>query len=171
MALINAVVTDKAREMWPKMFGGIVPFAAAAYFRVGEGGWIDPGSGRTRRDPPDRTLTDLDLILDPARSVSSRRYFGFESFGYYQKALTPSDLVFEGTSTLRVRCFLDFGEYNTKNAAGATLVYNVGGLGVPPEIWELGVYDASNNMIAYGTFPKQTKDGTKQIENVVRVVF
>jgi hypothetical protein len=171
MALINAVVTDRAREIWPKMFGSILSFSPVSYFRIGEGGWHDPGTGRVRRDPPDRTLLSLDLIADPARAIIDRRYFGFESFGYFQKSLTPSDLVFEGTSTLRIRCFLDFGEYNTKNAAGATLIYNVGGLGVSPEMWELAVFDAANNMLAYGTFPKQTKDVTKQIANEVRIVF
>jgi hypothetical protein len=171
MALVNAVITDKAREVAPKMYGGILPFAPASYFRVGEGGWIDPGGGRIRRDPPDRTFTDLDLILDLGRAGPQKRYNVAENFGYFQKALTPLDFVFEGPSTLRIRCFLDFGEYNIKNAPGATLVYDVGGPYASPEIWELGIYDTSNNLLAYGTFPKQTKDGTKQIENVVRMVW
>lgn len=171
MALVNAVVTDKAREVWPKMFGGLTPFQQISYFRVGEGGWFDPGSGRIPRVPPDRTFTDLDIILDSGRAGPSKRYDVAENFGYFQKALTPADLVFEGPTTLRVRCFLDFGEYNTKNAAGATLIYNVGGPYLSPEIWELGLYDAANNLLAYGTIPKETKDVTKQIENDVRLVF
>jgi hypothetical protein len=152
------------------MFGGLTIFRQISYFRVGEGGWEDPGAGRQRRIP-DKTFTNLDLALDPGRAIPSRRYSGFESFGYFQKALTPSDFVYEGPTTLKVRCFLDFGEYNTKNAAGSTLIYNVGGLGVSPEIWELGLFDTANNMVAYGTFPKEVKDVTKQIENLVRIVF
>ena len=170
MSVVNAVVCDKARETWPQMFGGLTLFRPISYFRVGEGGWIDPGAGRERRIP-DRTFTNLDLALDPGRAIIDRRYDGLESFGYFQKALVPGDFVFEGPTTLKVRCFLDFGEYNTKNAAGTTLIYNVGGLGVSPEIWELGLFDTNNNMVAYGTFPKQIKDGTKQIENGVRIVF
>lgn len=170
MSVVNAVVSDKAREEWPKMFGGLVAFQPVTYFRIGEGGWEDLGLGRQRRNP-DKTYLNLDLALDPARAIIDRRYDGLESFGYFQKTLTAGDFVFEGPTTLRVRCFLDFGEYNTKGAAGTTLIYNVGGLGVVPEIWELGLFDAANNMVAYGTFPKEVKDVTKQIENVVRIVF
>lgn len=171
MALVNAIITDKAREVAAKMYGSLLTFQPVAYFRIGEGGWIDPGGGRVRRDPPDRTFTNLDITLDPARAALDKRYNVAENFGYFQKTLTGLDFTFEGPSTLRVRCFLDFGEYNTKNAAGATLVYDVGGPYTSPEMWELGVFDAGNNLLAYGTFPKQTKDGTKQIENVVRMVW
>lgn len=171
MALVNAVITDKARELAPKMYGSLLGFQPISYFRVGEGGWTDPGSGRVRRNPPDRTLTDLDIVLDAGRSAPDKRYNVGENLGYFQKALTPSDFVFEGPSVLRVRCFLDFGEYNTENAAGATLVYNVGGPYVAPEIWEIGLYDGGNNLVAYGTIPLQVKDGTKQIENLVRMIW
>lgn len=171
MALVNAVITTKAREVAPKMYGGIIPFSPVAYFRIGEGGWIDPGSGRTRRNPPDPALLDLDIIADAGRAGPDKRYNVGENAGYYQKTLTPADFVFEGPSTLRIRCFLDFGEYNVENAAGATLIYDVGGPYNPPEMWELGVYDAANNLIGYGTFPMQVKDGTKQIENIMRLVW
>ena len=170
MSLVNAVVTDKAREEWPKQFGGLVPFQAISYFRVSEGGWENPGAGRQRRIP-DKSFLNMDLVLDPARPIISRRYFGFESFGYFQKALTPGDFVYEGPTTLKVRCLLDFNDYNTKNAVGTTLIYNVGGLGVSPEVWELGLFDANNSMVAYGTFPKEIKNVSKQIENSVRIVF
>lgn len=170
MAVINGIVTTSAREAWPKMFGGLLPFSQIAYFRIGEGGWQDLGGGRERRTPS-TAYTNLDLVLDPARALMDQRYSGAESFGYYQKALVGSDFVFESPTILKIRCFLDYGEYNTKGAAGASLVYNVGGLGVAPELWELGVFDSANNMVAYGTFPKQTKDGTKQLENVVRIAF
>lgn len=170
MALINAIVTTVAREQAPKMYGSIIPFQPIAYFRIGEGGWIDPGTGRVRRDPS-ATLTNLDLAMDPGRSNPNKRYSIGQNLGYFQKTLTGADFTFEGPSTLRIRCFLDYGEYNTKNAPGTTLVYNFGGTYTAPEIWEIGVFDAANNLIAYGTVPQQTKDGTKQIENVVRLVF
>lgn len=171
MAIINAVVTNVARQLWPQMFGGLAPFQQVSYFRYGEGGWVNPGSGAVRRDPPDRTFTDLDLALDTGRSGPNKRYNISTNLGFFQKTLLPTDLVFEGPTTLRIRTFLDFGEYNTKNATGATLVYNVGGTFTSPEIWEVGIYDTANNLIAYGTIPKETKDNTKQIENDVRIVF
>jgi len=171
MAIINAVVTNLARAQWPQMFGGLTPFSQVSYFRYGEGGWVDPGSGAVRRDPPDRTFNDLDIIKDLGRSAPNKRYNVGVNLGYFQKALTPSDLVFEGPTTLRVRTFLDFGEYNNKNSIGATLIYDVGGPYTSPEIWEIGIYDAADNLVAYGTVPKETKDNTKQIENDVRIVF
>lgn len=171
MAIINAVVTNIARQLWPQMFGNITPFQTVSYFRYGEGGWVDPGGGPVRRDPPDRTFTDLDLILDSGRAGPSKRYNNGTNLGYFQKALLPTDLVFEGPTTLRIRTFLDFGEYNTKNAPGATLIYNVGGPFTSPQIWEVGIYDTANNLIAYGTIPMETKDNTKQVENDVRIVF
>jgi len=170
MSVVNAVVCDVAREAWPKQFGGLTVFRPISYFRVGEGGWVDPGTGRERRIP-DKTFTNLDIALDPARAVIDRRYAGYESFGFFQKALTAGDFIFEGPTTLRVRCFLDFGDYNTKNAAGTTVIYNEGGLGVSPEIWELGLFDTAGQMVAYGTFPKEVKDISKQVENLVRLVF
>lgn len=164
MALVNAVVTDKAREVWPKMLGGLIPIQLVSFFRIGEGGWQTPGP--VRRDP-DRTFTDLDLILDPGRGVP--RYNTGTSYSYFQKSLLPGDIVFEGPTTLKVRCFLDFGDYNAKSSG--TVVYNYGSLSANPQMWELAVYDAASNMLAYGTFPQQTKDGTKQIQNDVRIVF
>lgn len=166
MALINAVVTDKAREVWPKMLGGLLPYQTVSYFRIGEGGWMMPGPVRRT---PDKTFTNLDLVLDPGRLPIDRRYDTGTSYSYFQKALTPADIVFEAPTTLRIRCFLDFGEYNTKGSG--TVVYSYGSLGVSPNLWELGVFDAGGNMLAYGTFPQQTKDSSKQLQNDVRIVF
>ncbi len=170
MAVINAVGTDKAREVFPKMLGGLSAFSVISYFRLGEGGWVNPGTGRERR-VPDRTFTNLDILADPGRAGIDKRYNVAENFGYFQKAFTAADFVFEGPSTLRCRCFLDFGDYNTKNAAGATLVYDVGGPYTSPEIWEIGLYNGAGDLLGYGTVPKQVKDGTKQIENLCRLVF
>jgi hypothetical protein len=152
------------------MLGGLLTFQQIAYFRVGEGGWFFNGL-TMQREPrtPDPTLTDIDIKLDPARSVPTKRYNVGENFGYYQKALIGSDFFFEGPTTLRVSCLLDNPEYNLENAG--TLIYDVGGPYVSPEIWEIGLFDAANIMVAYGTFPKETKDASKQIENIVRIVF
>ncbi len=170
MAVINAVVTDHAREVWVKMVGGLTAWSIASFFRIGEGGWQNPGTGRERRTP-DKTFTDLDIILDGARPAGpTKRYdVALESFGYFQKSFVSGDLTFESPTTLACRCLLDFGEYNTK--AAGTLIYNHGNTGLNPEIWELGVYDLAGNLLAYGTVEKETKDGTKQIENTVRIVF
>lgn len=171
MAVIPAVVTAQARERWPKMFGGLQAFKQIAFFRIGEGGWIFNGL-TMQREPrvPDPNLVDLDLISDQTRLPINKRYNVSETFGYFEKALVGSDFTFESPSTLKVSCFLTFTEYNAKNL-GTALVYDMGGPYAVPELWELGLFDQDGVMVAYGTFPKQEKDGTKQIENIVRVTF
>jgi len=170
MAVIAAVVTVDARKYWPQMVGGLVSFKTLVSFKVGEGGWVDPGAGREPRVPDpelrrlDNSLQDLDCIVDPTRALIDQRYASDERASF-EKTLVPADITFIAPSTLRVRCLLDFGDFNDD------------GFGNDPEIWEIGVFSdhptvsGEKLMVAYGTFPQQTKDGTKQIENIVRLVF
>jgi len=148
---IPAVVTDVGRAKWPKILMGQVPFSGIAAFRVGEGGWIDPGTGAVRR-MPDATLTNLDCIVNPSRyPVTGRAWAEF--------AVGAGDFTFVAPSSAKVRCFLDFGDFNDD------------GFGNFPEIWEIAIFDSDGDMLAYGTFPKQIKDPTKEIENFVSISF
>lgn len=183
MAIIPAKVTVDARKYWPQFFGGLLGNPATTTivgvqwhpvitsFKIGEGGWIDPGSGRVRRDPPeddlrriDNNIQDIDAIVDPTRPIMSQRYPAVDRASF-EKALVLADFTYESLTTLRVRCFLDFGEFNDD------------GFGNDPEIWEIGLFSdhptASGEklMVAYGTFPVETKNVTKQLENIVRIVF
>ena len=157
MAEIIGVVTDTARALFPQQLGGLVPFAAVSYYKVGEGGYVDPGTGKVPRTP-DASFTDLDAVLDASRPAIDQRYPA-DSRGVFQKSFVGGDLVYVAPTTLRCRCFLDFSEFNDD------------GFGNNPEIWEIGVFDADDNMLVYGTFPLQIKDNTKQIENFVRLIF
>lgn len=169
MALFTAVITATGADKVIKYPGGLIPLDQITYFRVGEGGWIDPGGGREPRTP-DPSLTNLDIILDQARvpGPDPKRYDVSESLGYYQKVLTGGDFSSPSSGILRVSCMLLNAEYNFKNSG--TLIYDVGGPYVSPEIWEIGLFDADDDMIFYGTFSKETKDATKQIENVCRLI-
>jgi hypothetical protein len=183
MAIIPAKVTEDARKYWPQFFGGLLGNPSTTTlvgiswnpilktFKVGEGGWIDPGPGRVRRDPPednlrrlDNSIQDIDAIVDPTRPLINQRYVAVDR-GNFEKALVGSDFLFETPTTLRIRCFLDFAEFNND------------GFGNDPEIWEIGVFSdhptvaGQKLMVAYGTFPKETKNITKQLENIVRIVF
>ena len=137
---------------------------------------MNPGTGPTPRAPDaslrDGTtnIQDLDSIVDASRSV--KRYPS-DSVGWFEKALVLSDFLFVSPSTIQVRCFLDFGDFNDDGA------------GFSPEVWELGIFSdhpdftrepvntpgAKRLMVAYGTFPKEIKDATKQIEHFVRLTF
>lgn len=159
MAIILAAVTDKAREVWPKMLGGILPFEAVSYFKIGEGGWIDPGGGREPRSPAAHVAeNDLDAVIDLSRPLILQRYAADERY-VFQKAFGGGDLTFSAPSTLSCTCFVDFGEANND------------GYGNDPEFWEIAVFDTNDSMLAYGTFPQQTKNNTVQITNTMKIVF
>jgi hypothetical protein len=176
MAVIPAVVTTDARIYWPQMFGNLQTFQAITHFKVGEGGWVDPGGGAEPRVPDanlrrlDNNLQDIDVIVDPTRAPIDQRYDATPgptySRGWFSKDLDPADFTFVSPSTLRVRCLLDFSEFNDDSE------------GNNPEIWELGLFSPHplnpttwELMVAYATFPMETKDATKQIENIIKVVF
>jgi hypothetical protein len=146
-------------------------------FKIGEGGWIDLGAGKQPRVPdpslrlitaPPNNLQDLDSIIDGTRAPIDQRYpsdvVNF-SWAFYEKQITAADIIAETPFTARVRCFLDFGEFNDD------------GFGHSPELWEIGLFTdhptvlGQKLMVAYGTFPLQTKNNATQIENFVRVAF
>lgn len=160
MATLAGVITDLGREKYAKYTGSLLTFAAGAGFKVGEGGWIDPGSGRIPRTP-DSTLTDLDCKVNPGR------YPNPDDRAYYPaavpppdigKAFVPADISFVAPSTIRLRCRLEAVEFNDD------------GFGNSPEIWELGVFDSDGDMLAYFTFPKQIKTPIV-LENYVNLTF
>lgn len=193
MAIILATVTEDARKYWPQFLGGLFGIGTVTIpatpvwnplmfsFKVGEGGWIDPGGGPVRRTPdptlrmvvaPPNDVQDLDAIVDPTRPLISQRYPA-TSLATFEKALLPANLTYIAPSTLQVRCFLDFGDFNDDGYLNS------------PEIWEIGIFSdhplfarvavgtpgAKRLMVAYGTIPKEIKDATKQIEHFVKIVF
>lgn len=153
MPVIAAVVTAKAREVMPKNYAGQLTLSEWTTFKVGEGGWVDAVGGPVRRTPS-AAYTTIDA-LDGSRSL----LYATDSRASFSKTLIPADFTFTAPSTMEVRCLLDFGEFNDD------------GFGHSPEIWELGVFDGDGNMVAYATFPKQIKDNTKQLENIVKITF
>ena len=174
MAVIDAVVTDLAKSLWPQMLGGILTpeVVEGGYFQVGEGGWeVDPlTSLRIPRDPAANvTLENLDIVEDLARGAGSKRYNVGETLGYFQKTLAVGKIAYQAPNIMVVTCTLLTSEYNAKD--DGPRVYDMGGPYGNPEIWEIGVFDTGGNMVAYGTFDKQIKTIAAQKENVVRIVF
>ena len=94
MAVIPAEVTDDARVYLPQMWGGLVTFKEINLFKVGIGGWIDPGTGAERRTPVsdlrrlDNGLQDIDIIVDPTRAVLDQRYAPIPATPSFSKALS-----------------------------------------------------------------------------------
>jgi hypothetical protein len=184
MAVVIATVTNKARQFWPQYFGGIAtPWNPQyTYFKIGRGGWINPGSGAVPRIA-DPTLEDLDIIQNPSRyaPITGNIY-------YWQNSLIAANFSFSSPTTLNIRCILDFGQFNdiqgvpSTPPGGPTLAPS----GTAPQLWELGIFSApppgytsptvgvgSQNllMVVYGTFNLETKNSSIQLENDVLVTF
>lgn len=189
MAVIPAEITDDARKYLCQFLGGIygVPGVPTVqgdpptvwdprikFFKVGEGGWVDPGSGAVRRTPDSSIrrlssplIQDLDSVVDSTRALANQRYTT-QTRNTFKKDLTVSDIQFIAPSTIEIECLLDFTEFNDD------------GFGNSPEIWEIGIFCdhpvesglASDEglMLAYGTFPMELKTSVKQILNIVRIV-
>lgn len=183
MAVIDAVITDEAIKYWPQIVGRVfIPESVTdtgasewdiriSSFKVGEGGWIDPGTGAVPRTPDSSLvrlliplIQDIDAIVDPTRAFADQRY-PTESQVSFTKSLGDGDFLFEAPGTIRARCFLDFADFNDD------------GFGNDPEIWEIGLFSdhptesGEKLMVAYGTFQKQTKNGGTTLENFVRITF
>jgi hypothetical protein len=183
---VDGVVTDDALKYYSQFFGGLAGTPSSVtvpgtpptswdprlkFFRVGEGGWQDVGMGKVPR-VPDTSLRnlvpplvqDIDSIVDLSRPLAFQRYAP-DARTFFTKNLVLADLVFEPPSTLLVRCLLDFSDYNDD------------GFGNNPEIWEIGLFSdhpevaGAGLLVAYGTFPVEIKDNTKQIVNNVRIVW
>jgi len=196
MAFILAAITEDARKYLPQFLGGLLGISnngtvndppgppswdpRLLSFKVGVGGWVDPGGGPVPRSPdptlrmiaaPPNDVQDLDAIVDPTRLPINQRYPAV-AIPTFEKALIPANFTFIAPSTIKVRCFLDFGDFNSDGAGS-------------PEIWEIGIFSdhpafarvaigtpgAKRLMLAYGTIPKEIKDAAKQIEHFVRIVF
>jgi hypothetical protein len=150
--IVSAVVTDRWREKLARIYAsnsGLGAFSAPSYFKIAEGGWVDPGSGK---EPvtPSPTLTDV--------TAGTGIYTSPSDF-IFQKSLTGSDLIFTSPNRLEIRCIVATGEANDD------------GHGNPPEFFELGVFDASNNMLVYSTFPVEIKTNSKTLQHVIYVDF
>lgn len=204
--IIPAFVSVDVRRMWPKFFGrlygvgttttGVTWNPQISHFKVGTGGWVDQGNGvKTRRNPvPDLRrsagsswtegsttyfLQDLDCVVDVDRAGGSQRYPASPGpvRATYLKDLSPTDLTYEDTNILRVRCLLDFDEFNI--GATGTGVWTADGQPYPtdPELWEIGIYAdhphvlGEKLLVAYATFPKEVKNSDKQVENIVKIQF
>lgn len=144
---IEAVVTDIGRQRLLEGWGQTTALDFITDFKVGEGGWETTPGGQVPRDPTDvgpsatrgPTLTDLDCVINSAD-------YPVDSRATFSKALALVDFAFTGNTTLEATCFLDFGEFNND------------GYGNFPEMYEIGLFNSSAEMVAYGTFPRVEKN-------------
>ncbi len=164
MALVvSALLTNAGREALAKSFGGATGgfnWSAGKYFKIGVSARMEV-SGQDQPLPPNAAYTDIQSV-------------GAEGF-YYRKTFIASDILFVAPATIQFRCFLDLEDGNGTEAdtavdadgpkATSTLA------GSAPVYYELGIFDDQDVMIAYGTFPGETKLNTKTLNHLVNINF
>lgn len=189
MATVIATPTVVAMQYWPQFFGGLTGgwSPQLTVFKIGRGGWIDPGGGPIPR-VPDPTLEDLDIIQNGPSGTGTRYAGTTGNIYFWRQVLISGNFSLVSTTTLNIKCILDFTSFNDIQGVpsdppdGGTLSPS----GTNPQLWELGVFSpappgytsptvayGSDNllMIAYGTFGAQTKTSGIQLENDMCIVF
>lgn len=152
--VIQGVVTDAGRiALAQSILGPLVrpPYEQTfgKYFKIGEGGFVSGPGGSKSPKTPVGNETDVE-------SESDSNLFTF------QKDFTASDLTYElcdGVPYAVFRVFINFGEANDD------------GFGNPPEFFEIGIFDEQDVMLAYTTFPGETKNGSKTLNHFVYINF
>ncbi len=148
-----AAVANKWGMKLAKLYAGDVSdgvLTVPAYFRIGEGGWVDTGSGLAPL-APSKLLTDITAGVAPY-TANTTSYF-------FQKALVGGDLTYTAPNRLEVRCTVNTGEANSDNASN------------PPQFFELGVFDSSDKLLVYSTFPVEIKTDSRTLQHIVYVDF
>jgi len=167
--VIQAVVTNGGRAALAKSFGAVTGtgylHSWGQYFHIGTGAFADTGvSGGLEPVTPDPALTEVQA----------------ETSGifYYRKTFETADVLFIGPATIQFRAFLDLTEANgvianePDTGAGADGPKNSSSLGgEAPIFFELGIFDPQDVMVAYGTFPGETKLDSKTLNHLVSVNF
>lgn len=155
MTIIDAVIVDGALQYWPQYFGSLTGVwdPTLTHFRIGEGGWKDPGTGVPVRKTPAATLTDLDCIVNAGSFPSTSQY-------YFEKALIGANFTYSN-NTLVIECTLTNAEGNDAGSAS---------------FWEIGIYSdhpsgVGKLLVAYGTFEKITKTAADPQTVTVRISF
>lgn len=146
-----AHVPHTVSEKWCKKDVGVAggEHLPIDYFRIGEGGWVAASGGIKVRREPDPSLSNLDCIENQDRypgPVTSRYYF--------EKAITT--LSYEADRKAKIDCGLLTSEANSDGAGN-------------PDFWEVALFDTGDNMIAYATIDKLTKDVSKYVDFVFRI--
>ena len=73
--------------------------------------------------------------------------------------MPATDFTFVASTRAQIRCFVTTGEANDD------------GNGNPPELFELGLFDAAGNMLVYSTFPLEVKTLSKALEHIIFIDF
>jgi len=137
---------------------GMPPEATGiGFFRIGEGGFLEQAGGtRVPKDPDDGN--GYSLLTNVEAGINLGVDPGNLGLRYFEKALTIADLSIEGDtlSTVNVFCQVLQAEGNDTR---------------DPEFFEIGVFNPAGVLIAYGTFPQETKTNLLSVVKNVKLNF
>lgn len=164
--VITVIPTDDGRAAIAKSFGGPsggFPWSYGTYFKIGTAMHTVSGVQQVPI-PPQANFSDL-------QSVTSGVF-------YYKKTYINSDILFINPATIQFRSFLDLIEANGDSGAEPDTGALVDGpknsaslSGDAPIFFEIGIFDAQNVMVGYGTFPGETKLLSKTLNHLINVNF
>lgn len=174
--VVSATMTTAGRTALAQSFGGPLggPYAPSVvsgsalysygqHFKIGTSGF-QVVSSQQWPVTPDPALTDL-------QSVSGGTF-------YYRSTFTSSDLLFISSFTMQFKCFLDLAFANGNSGIEPDVSGTTDGprnsawlSGGAPLFFEIGLFDNNHVMIAYGTFPGETKLNSKTLNHLVSVNF
>jgi len=160
MTTVIGVIAESLEEGWARYHAdpvdplGFFDRIFGGGFKIGEGGWQYTVPPTKVPKSPNPSLTDLDCVENPGSyPVDSR--FVFPSIGV--KAF--NSILFVAPNIVRIECVVDFGEANDD------------GFGNPPEFWEFAIFDSAGHMVAYFTFPVDTKYATTQLIYEIDIII
>lgn len=164
--IIQAVLTNTGREAIAKSFGGPsggFSYSFGQYFKIGTAAHTEV-SGQDQPLPPSAAYADI-------QSVASGVF-------YYKRTYQAADILFINPATIQFRCFLDLAMANGDIGDEPDTIpaldgpkYSASLGGNAPVFFELGIYDTQDVMVAYGTFPGETKLVTKTLNHLVSINF
>jgi hypothetical protein len=163
---VQSIMTQGGRQALAQSFGGPsggFAFSYGKYFKIGTAGFQSSPGGNVPQNPSD-AYTDIQSVVSG-------------SF-YYRQTFYAADILFVSPFTIQFRCLLNATSANGNPLIEPDTPANVDGpknssslSGQPPVFFEIGVYDENNVMVAYGTFPGETKLSTKTLNHLVNFNF
>jgi hypothetical protein len=164
--VISALLTNGGRAALAKSLGGPTGTFSWSYgkvFKIGTANHTEV-SGQDQPIAPSASLTGI-------QSATSGVF-------WYRKTYQLADILFVSLYTIQFRCFLDLAQANgvvgLEPDTGASVdgPKNSSSLsGSSPVFYEVGIFDAQDVMVAYGTFPGETKLSTKTLNHLVNINF
>lgn len=162
----QAVMTNDGRAVLAQSFGGPsggFVFSYGKYFKIGTAAYQSSPQGNVPQNP--------NPALHDIQSVVSGVF-------WYRETFDSTDILFVSPFTIQFRCMLDVSSANGNPLIEPDTVSGVDGpknsnslSGNTPIFFEIGLFDQNDNMVAYGTFPGETKLNTKILNHLVNVNF